>query len=364
MVSLEKDERIFCMRFANDLFPRLEAISGQNPLALELQSGLMVCAAVSTAVELGLPVLLDQPKSVTLLAQKTATHEPSLLSLLRALAHIGIFRESDPHVFGPTERSRLLRDDRMGALVKLWGAPYQWQSWMKLTYTIQTGRPALEATYGEGATIWSYLDQHQDDFQRFQLGLQANARLIIPALLNVYDFLPIKTLVDVGGGYGGLCHALLVAYPYLHVTLFERPEVIAHISVHTLPQSQRDRYQLHAGDFFANLPSEQDCYLFKHVLMDWSDPDYVLLMLQCASAMTPESRVLIIEPIAGPQSPFTAFFSLQMTMMMRQAHHRTLEEHRALAHKAGLILTSAQPLGMETMVLELRLSTVVEGGVR
>lgn len=358
------------MMYHGNLFPHLEQKRGANgpdPFALELQSGLMVCAAVTAAVKLGLPDLLCEPKTVTRLSQESATHELSLLILLRALASIGIFVEVDPvtHLFAPTDRSVLLCSENMAPLVRLWGAEYQWQSWMHLAHTIQTGRPALEATYGEGTTIWSYLDEHTEEAETFQRGLLTNAHLIIPALLSTYDFSSLHTVADVGGGYGGLCRALLSTYPNLHITLFDRQEVIDQVHAQPKPADLADRYHLQAGNFFLSLPPQIDCYLFKNVLMDWSDRDYVAILRRCTEVMAPGSRVLIVEPVlAGSETPFTYFFSLQMAMMMKQAHHRTLEEHRGLAHEAGLILTGARPLGLEQMVIELRLDGLIEGGVK
>ncbi len=358
------------MGYLGDLFPHLEPRPGTHspePFALELQSGLMVCAAVTAAVQLRLPDLVDRPKTVAQVAQASATHEPSLLLLLRALACIGIFVEIDTeeHLFAPTERSQVLRSEHMAPLVRLWGAPYQWQAWMHLAHTIQTGRPALEAVYGENFTLWTYLDQHPDEATGFQQGLQANAQLILPALLTSYDFASLRTLVDVGGGYGALCRVLLSTYPDLRVTLFERPEVIEQVRAQAFPQHVGDRYELVAGDFFARLPAQQDCYLLKNVLMDWSDEDAVRLLSRCAEVMNPTSRVLIVEPVlAGAETPFTAFFSLQMAMMMKEAHHRTLAEYRHLAREAGLVLTRAKPLGLEQMVIELRFSAQVQGGTR
>ena len=171
--------------------------------------------------------------------------------------------------------------------------------------------------------------------------------------------------VDVGGGYGGLCRALLTTYPDLQVTLFERQEVIDQVRAKPKPADWTDRYHLQAGNFFLNLPPQVDCYLFKNVLMDWSDGDYVAILRRCTEVMAPGSRVLIVEPVlAGSETPFTSFFSLQMAMMMKQAHHRTLEEHRGLAHEAGLTLTRARPLGLEQMVIELRLGVLTTGGVK
>ncbi len=356
--------------YSGNLFPHLEQKRGANgpdPFALELQSGLMVCAAVNAAVKLGLPDLLSEPKTVATLSQESATHEPSLLILLRALAHIGIFVEVDPsiHLFAPTDRSVLLCSENMAPLVRLWGAPYQWHSWMNLVHTVQTGCPALEATSGEGTIIWSYLGEHPEEAEIFQQGLLTNSQLVIPALLASHDFSTLHTLVDVGGGYGGLCRALLTSYPNLHVTLFDRQEVIDQVQAQPTPAGLADRYDLRAGNFFLKLPPQVECYLFKNVLMDWGNEDYIAILRRCTEAMAPGSRVLIVEPVlAGSETPFTYLFSLQMAMMMKQAHHRTLEEHRELAHQAGLILMSARPLGLEQMVIELRSGVLATGGVK
>lgn len=351
------------MSHLTSLFPRLAPGSGpaSNPLALELQSGLMVCSAVNAAVQLDLPDLLDQPKSVTQLARESATHAPTLLILLRALSSIDIFTEIDntgesEPLFGPTEQSRVLRKDGMAALVQLWGAAYQWQSWMNLAYTIKTGRPALEALHGAGTTIWSYLSEHPEQAVIFQKGLVANSRLILPALLSSYDFSAFRSIADMGGGLGELCKALLEAYPDLQITLFDREEVINQaIERGISPQIHR-----YAGDFFLNPPPGLDAYIFKNVIMDWGDEDYVRILKSCAGMMNPASRLLIVEPVLTSETPFTRFFSLQMAMMMRSAHHRTLEEHRRLVGEAGLTLTGAKELGLEQMIIECRLESSTE----
>lgn len=345
------------------LFPRLESGGGHasNPLALELQAGIMVCAAVNAAVQLALPDLIDRPKSVAQLAQESATHAPSLLILLRALSSIGIFAEIDDMsesgpFFGPTEQSQVLCKDGMAALVHLWGAAYQWQSWMNLAYTIKTGKPALEASYGVGTTIWSYLSEHPEQARVFQKGLVANSRLILPALFSSYDFSAFRSVADMGGGLGELCKALLEAYPGLQVTLFDRQEVIDQAAQGGIsPQ-----VQLCAGNFFLDPPPGLDAYIFKNVLMDWGDEDYMRILKRCVEVMKPSSCLLIVEPILTSETSFTRFFSLQMAMMMRAAHHRTLEEHRCLISEAGLTLSESRELGLEQMIIECRLASPTE----
>jgi hypothetical protein len=352
------------MPFTENLFPRLETIQGVNgpdPLALELQAGLMTCAAINAAVELGIFDLLDQPKSAAQLAQELGLHEPTLYMLLEALASIGIcaaMPSPDEAVllFTSTEKGRLLRTNEMAALVRLWGAAYQWDSWKHLAYTIRTGKPALEAMYGEGTTLWSYLSQHPEEAAIFQEGLVANSRLILPALFSTYDFSTAQTVADMGGGFGELSKALLHRYPSLQITLFDRKEVIDQV----IERGISTQILLMAGNFFLNPPAKQDIYLFKNVLMDWGDDEYVRIVGQCAEVMAPSSRLLIVEPILANKTQFTRFFSLQMAMMMRLAHHRTLEEHRRLVRSAGLTLVSARPLGLEYMVLECRLGSTLE----
>ncbi len=343
----------------SSFFPLLEPGAdpgAPDPFPLALQSGLMVCAAISTAVQLGLPDQLHESKTVALLAQETGTHAPSLHLLLRALASIHLFSEIDPQeqIFGPTKQSQALRADGMADLVKLWGAPYQWHAWMHLAHTIQTGKPALEVAYGEGTTIWSYLSQHPEEAAIFQRGLVANANLVIPAILASYDFSEIRTLVDVGGGYGRLCHSLLATHPGLVTTLFDRAEVIEQTRLHAVTEETRTRLHLTAGNFFLSLPSHADCYLLKNVLMDWDDANYQRILACCVCAMDVGSRLLIIEPVIGPDTAFTFFFSLQMAMMQHAARHRSLNDHQRLVRKVGLTLTRAIPLGLEQWLLELR----------
>src|SRR5579875_3913374 len=146
----EEQESLFPWLFQRD--PSLP-----DPVFYSLQSGLMLCSAVNAAVRLDLATHLQTPKPLEVLAQETQTHAPSLALLLSALASVGIFQEIDQatQTFAHTERSRLLIRDVPGSmadLVGLWGADYQWNCWRDLTYTIQTGQPAIQQQEGPDAS--------------------------------------------------------------------------------------------------------------------------------------------------------------------------------------------------------------------
>jgi hypothetical protein len=354
--SLEEQEQVFPLLFQFDS-------SFSDPVFYSMQSGLMLCSAVNAAVRLDLATHLATPKPLEILAQETQTHAPSLVILLSALASVGIFKEIDTetHTFAHTERSRLLIPDVPGSmadLVKLWGAAYQWNSWRDLMYTIQTGLPAIQQQEGPDANIWTYLQAHPQESQTFQRGLTAVSNLVIPAILDRYDFSTIRHIVDVGGGHGNLAVTLLRQYPHLLATLFDRETIIEHLRQSSISQLSQDispRYSLVAGSFFEAVPEGADCYILKNVLMDWSDPEYLQILRRLRQAMDERTgRVLVIESVISETSPFTRFFSLQMAMMMRAARHRTREEHQLLFETAGFVLTQAHPLGLEQMLLEGR----------
>jgi O-methyltransferase domain/Dimerisation domain len=348
---------------SDQLFPRLSSLPGldaPDPIAFSLQCGLMVTSAVNTAVKLGLADRLDEgPKTIEELARETESHAPSLYLLLRALAGINIFEEVDEqtHTFANTASSRLLRNSEMADLVRLWGAGYQWDAWKNLSYTIQTGRPALETIYGKGTNIWTYLTTiSPQEGETFQRGLTVVSNLLIPAILATYNFSDLTHIVDVGGGHGNLCVSLLKAYPELTATLFDRPSIIEHVQKKPIRDEEiASRYSQVAGDFFESVPAGGDCYILKNVMMDWPDQEYLRILECCRQAMDERTgRVLVIEPVISQETPFTKFFSLQMAMMMKAARHRTLEEHRSLFAAAGFHLTRANPLGLEQMLLEGR----------
>src|ERR671920_15453 len=83
---------------------------------LQMTNAFQVSQAIYVAATLGIADLLeDGPKSVDELAETTGTHVPTLYRLLRALASVGIFTETDSR-FGLTPLAEYLRTDTPGSL--------------------------------------------------------------------------------------------------------------------------------------------------------------------------------------------------------------------------------------------------------
>src|SRR3954464_7581438 len=99
---------------------------------LGMTNAFQVSQAIYVPATLGIANLLEGgPKSADELAKTTGTHAPTLYRLLRALASIGIFIESDGR-FGLTPLAEYLRTDTPGSLrnfVMLIGQQSFWRSW-------------------------------------------------------------------------------------------------------------------------------------------------------------------------------------------------------------------------------------------
>src|SRR5919199_6846000 len=83
---------------------------------LRMTNAFQVSQAIHVAAALGIADLLgDGPSSADELAEATGAHAPTLYRLLRALASVGIFIETDGR-FGLTPLAEYLRTDTPGSL--------------------------------------------------------------------------------------------------------------------------------------------------------------------------------------------------------------------------------------------------------
>src|ERR671929_528171 len=139
---------------------------------LRMTNAFQVSQAIHVAATLGIADLLeDGPKSADELAETTGTHAPSLYRLLRALASVGIFVETDGR-FGSTPLAEYLRTDTPGSLrawVRLIGQQSFWRSWGNLLHSVRTGEPAFRKLYG--MTPFEYWAAHPEEAAVFNAAM-------------------------------------------------------------------------------------------------------------------------------------------------------------------------------------------------
>ena len=117
----------------------------------------MVCApwltqSIYVAAELGIADLVaSEPRSAEELATAAGVDGQSLRRVLRALASVGIFRET-PNGFEQTPLSECLisAPGSLRAWARMGGVGWQWQTIGDLLETVKTGRDSIRRTYGKG----------------------------------------------------------------------------------------------------------------------------------------------------------------------------------------------------------------------
>ena len=320
-----------------------------------LVNGYRISQAIHVAARLGLAdELADGPRSSDELAAATGTHAPSLYRLLRALASVGVFEESDGRRFALTEVGDCLRADSPGRL-KGWaefvGRPYHWSAWADLRHSVETGESAF--LHVHGADPWQYRAGDPEESAIFDRAMTDLTRAWVHALLDSYDFGRFGVVVDVGGGRGALLAALLGEYPTMRGVLFDQPHVVAGAAEILGAAGVEDRCEIAGGDFFEAVPAGGDAYVLKSIIHDWEDEEATAILRSCRQAMPAEGVLLLVERDLGPpnESPDAKFSDLNM-MVGPGGRERTVDEYRALYEAAGYHLVGVTPTAAGLSVLE------------
>jgi len=297
--------------------------------------------------------LKDGPKNITELAADTGTHPPSLHRLLRALTSLGVFAEVQDGTFANTPLSQLLQTDVPGSLhpiAMLQGDPSQWSAWGDLAYSVQTGLPAFDHVHGED--IWTYFASHPEAARIFNEAMVGFTGMAVPAI-QVYDFTPISTLVDVGGGFGTLLIKILTANAHLRGILIDHPAVVEEAQRRIADAGLTSRCELVSGNFFENMPAGADAYMLKQVLHTWDDQHCIEILQQCRQAMSPSGKVLVLEQVRlpGHAIPTALLQDLQMLTVF-SGRERTEQEFAALFAAAGLRLARLIPSPTPYSIIE------------
>lgn len=328
----------------------------QSPLSpIQWVYAYWVSRCIYVVAKLGIADLLkDGSQHCDALAAATNTHSNSLYRVLRALAGMGIFAETQPRCFELTPLADCLQSNVPGSIRNmaiLRGEEHYYKAWGNLMYSLQTGENAFEHLYG--MDLFEYNERNSVGGEIFHQAL-ASSKEAYASFLEAYDFASISKLVDIGGGTGSFLTAILQANPTMTGVLFELPEVIDQGKNLAETASVNERCQLIGGSFFEPIPEGGDAYLLKHVLHNWDDERAIAILKRCYQAMGEHGRVLVIDFVLPPKNEFsgTKFMDVNMLVMCPGGRERTEAEFRALFESAGFKLTNIIPTNSEVSIIE------------
>src|SRR5262249_55493508 len=133
-----------------------------------------------------------------------------------------------------------------------------YRAYGELLYSVRTGSPAFEHVFAQ--PLFRYLADNPRAAELFDATMTGVHGPETEAMLEVYDFPPVGTLVDVGGGNGTTLAGVLARDPMLHGILFDRPDVIERARALLQAAGMEHRCQLVGGDFFQSVPVGGDAY--------------------------------------------------------------------------------------------------------
>ncbi len=329
----------------------------QNGLPLQAQLmkyivGRWISKPIYVAAELGIADLLSKgPKSIEELAQASGSHEPSLHRMLRALASVGIFAETEDRRYELTPMAEYLKTDSLRSIALMFNSDWSDKAWGYFLDSVKTGDTPFEKAHGLPVSEWLEKNPHAAEVFN-----EANAIKAVSshgAIIDAYDFSGIGTLTDVGGGLGVLMAEILMVNPMMRGIVLDIPSVIQKTRKMIQARDIKDRCQAVECDFFRDIPSGSDAYLMSNILHDWSDKQCRLILSNCHRAMKRKSKLLVMEMIISPGNEPSVAKLLDLEMLViTGGRERTEAEFKNLFESSGFKLSRILPTKENVYIIE------------
>lgn len=328
---------------------------------LQFATAYVPCSALWVASELKIADLIgNAPKPVAELAKKTNTNEDALFRILRLLAMVGIFAETQPRHFALTPAAELLRSDHPQSMrdTVVWLAdPFHFRIASELLHSVRTAQPTVEHVTGKPA--FEYFASDPIEFDRFHLAMTNLSAMAVNAALEAYDFSGHKTIVDVGGGHGFAICSILKKYPQMQGVLFDLKDIVPGADKRISQEGLQSRCRTEHGDFFKAVPEGGDIYFMKHILHDWTDEQAATILRNCRKALGDRrsGKIVLLEFVVPPGNEPHASKIIDIEMLFFPGGRERMEqEWRDLFTSAGFRLKRIVPTKSPFSVIEAEIA--------
>lgn len=282
--------------------------------------------------------LASGPKNIDELAKATATKPEWLDRVLKFLISYDLFHY-DNGVYSLTELSKPLCDNDPHSVrdVLCMVDDSWWQAFSQLDVSLKTGKPAFEIQHRDD--FFSFLAKHPEKQHNFDRGMAKLSSYDEAAISSAFDFSIFSTIVDMGGGRGGLLNSLSKDYPQINAILFDTPAVIRQLNTDAFAQN----ITLQEGDFFAAIP-KADAYIFKGVLHDFNDEMMHQILKNCARQMPENATLFIVEQVMPDDDKPHPNKTMDLVMMvLLGGRQRTLSEWQKSIEPTGFRFKNSYP---------------------
>jgi SAM-dependent methyltransferase len=309
---------------------------------------------VGTIAQLGIPdKLASGAKTTGELASLIGCHAEATHRLMRAACELGRVASGPDARFMLTALGQSLRSDVPGSVrdsaIAL-TSPGHWLPWGRLSEAVRTGRRQTVETLG--AELFEYYSGSPAEGRAFTGAMSVSSMEVAGEVARVLDTSSAKLVVDVGGASGALIATLLMNNPALTGAILERPDVVPRAQAAVAERGVASRCCVVGGNFFVAVP-EADIFLLKHVIHDWDDEQSILILSNCARALRPKGRVVLVERVLAESDwgSEASLADLNMLVLL-PGRERTQREYADLMARAGLRLDRVTGTTSSISVLE------------
>jgi O-methyltransferase domain len=249
---------------------------------------------LAVADEIGLFALLDKAPctrdEVTTQLAIGARVAEALLGVLTSLGYLLQF--NGKFYLAEVSRTFLLPHSR-----------YYWGGILRLMRSNPiTFGSLMEAVRKDKATIYRDKDvweAHEVDPEQARVfTAHMHSQTVAPAIgaARRGPFQGVKRLLDIGGGSGVFCFALVREYPAMHCTVLELPTVCTIAREYIAREGLQDRIDTVSGDFFREpLPVGYDALLLSNIVHDWGREKCLHLARRSFEALPSGGRLYLHE---------------------------------------------------------------------
>jgi C-methyltransferase len=257
--------------------------------------------ALAVAARLGIADILDGGAlSAAEIARRTCSDPDMMYRLLQMLTVSGVVEQDGDGDFRLGEQYAALRTDHPFSQrhFAILAAELYDDAFVGLLHTMQTGKSGFRHVFG--CSLYEYLESNPEAADLFDKGMVDLARPVAAELVLRHDFAGATTVVDVGGGNGGLLPGILAHHSHLRGVVVDRASVCARgkESLRRFASPEvLDRISFQPADFFAEVPTGGDRYILKNVLHDWTYDNCVRILRVVREAMTRATspQLLVVE---------------------------------------------------------------------
>lgn len=347
IVNLVQSIQTGIINFANRLSPPFVQM-------LTLAAGAWNTQIVYAAAKLGIADLLENgPKSADDIAKETESNPAATYRLLRALASVGIFKETQDRVFELTPLAETLQRNHpmsVRPFALLAGSSIWREPWGNIIHSIKTGEQAFEDVFKK--SFFDYLNEHEDEWGIFNDWMTRVSNMNCPVVAASYPFSKFQKVVDIGGGHGSLLAHILRKHPTVNGVLFDLPDVVKNAT--EIDNAISSRCKIVGGDFFKAVPEGGDLYIMQQIIHNWNDELTNKILTNCRNVMADNGRLLVVDAVIKPgnSQDVNKFIDLQMLLLTKGGKERSEQEFRKLFQDAGLELLRIIPTASMLSIIE------------